>query len=96
MINTIFIALLTFLASLVVLGADFSHQKKDSKTKANKTECRRCNWLIRQRVERIVGLLHIGHIERADAQRRLRMLMLNDTTVARLVNRVPGTIQWRL
>ncbi|TVO53826.1 hypothetical protein [Denitromonas halophila] len=53
---------------------------------------RRMNWSIRQRVERIVGRLHIGHIARPQAELELRMLMLNDDTAARIVNRAPATI----
>lgn len=57
----------------------------------NPTE-RRMNWAIRQRVERIVGRMHIGHINHAEAAQELRALMLNADTANRIINRAPASV----
>ncbi|HQU90329.1 MAG TPA: hypothetical protein PK620_06475 [Denitromonas sp.] len=55
---------------------------------------RRTNWLIRQRVERIVGRMHIGEIRPAQAAWELKQLMLNADTAVRILNRVPAGIDF--
>jgi len=56
---------------------------------------RRMNWEIRQHVDKIVGMLQRNSITRLEAERRLRDLMLNANTVARLVNRGDGGVEWK-
>ncbi len=55
---------------------------------------RRMNWPIRNKVEKIVGRLHIGDIDRVGAALALRDLMLNVETANRIINRVPASINF--
>ncbi len=52
------------------------------------------NLAIRNKVEKIVGRLHIGDVDRVGAALALRDLMLNVETANRIINRVPASINF--
>lgn len=57
-------------------------------------ERRTCNPQTRYRVKRLVGRLHVGDIDHAAAAIQMRDMLLNDETVARIINAVPHAIDW--